>query len=421
MRNRRVVRLGLSGRRGRTAPASSYAVSKSPSSVAKNREIRRRVDLVRIERRRIETRLPVAPTCCMGQTPAPAVHRSRSNERRPSACQAGAKSGSSCDGLLEHGDGIAVGPPGHAKRRRCGDMSSTPPGFGDGWIREPSPPLQLRHQTAPEGRLDLLAKPDDVVDPAETLSRQRSRFSSTSIASIVTCSCAPVRRNAQRATPRLGAPVPPAADPRPRRRTSASGRRGERRASGRWRACVMISSGIAMREIVLRTDAPRFRKGRRERGGSRGRPSSSALRRSHAPAARLRSAAAAPSRIASEGRRRTDFSGTACAEAAERGELVSRRSRFRSAQHLRGALVAQVAGPSRGLAQDRGRAPRGSSGLSRAGAVGARLRIASKTTAVVYPSNACLPVEHLVEHGPEGEEVASRASSRSPRACSGDM
>jgi hypothetical protein len=62
----------------------------------------------------------------------------------------------------------------------------------------------------------------------------------------------------------------------------------------------------------------------------------------------------------------------------------------------------------------------GISGFSRTGAIGAWWRIASKTTAEVVPVKACCPVAISYRTTPK-EKMSVRASSASPRACSGDM
>src|SRR2546422_603979 len=62
----------------------------------------------------------------------------------------------------------------------------------------------------------------------------------------------------------------------------------------------------------------------------------------------------------------------------------------------------------------------GRSGLTRMGAVGARFRTESKTTAEVLPLKGTVPVAISYSTAPK-ENRSVRASKSSPRACSGDM
>jgi hypothetical protein len=62
----------------------------------------------------------------------------------------------------------------------------------------------------------------------------------------------------------------------------------------------------------------------------------------------------------------------------------------------------------------------GTSGFTRPGDGGVLLRISWNTTAVVAPVNGGRPVAISYSTTPK-ENRSLRASSRSPRACSGDM
>ena len=91
-----------------------------------------------------------------------------------------------------------------------------------------------------------------------------------------------------------------------------------------------------------------------------------------------------------------------------------------SVAHVGGRLIPRVpvlVDRARDQAFERG----GTLAFSSIGAGGSRLRMASNTTAVVCALERLLAGGHLVEHEPEREQVASRTSSSSPRACSGDM
>ena len=62
----------------------------------------------------------------------------------------------------------------------------------------------------------------------------------------------------------------------------------------------------------------------------------------------------------------------------------------------------------------------GTVGLSRTGAGGALWRMASKVETVELRENAVCPVTISYSTAPK-EKMSVRASSSSPRACSGDM